>query len=545
VTCADLFAGDLIGRVLPVERPNVSRVGPRWVDRTVGKQHLSGLTSQTRSRRVARLRPRTGQKRLCGARCLDMPRVLELAKWMVLVGCLVVALTALGTNAADAHVKWFVDCNVSDAPLPIQVVFTTTFFLFLTAFLAVFYIACEAEQTALGAVISRILNRWTGSLHRRSDDLLRAAAAISFVLLWADGGLILTPELKASHAWISMIQLLIPIYLFGRATLPAAGAGIILLFGYGAASYGLFHMLDYPVFLGLGVFFALSVSRNPKLVAFRFLCLRWAVALSLLWPAMEKFVYPGWVAPIAIMHPEITLGFDVATVVTGAGVVEFGLAFALFWTPLVRRLAALVLMGLLVAATFDFGKVDAIGHSMIVIILLVVFANPGGKPEYSRPVLAPVVAAAALPAAIFLYTGAHTLAYGSKPAALVPLVSGMLLLAFIFVALQGFFARALLRTTVRRLQGLIGSEANNARSESRPRPSHAHTSGVGTFRPKTPPPAIVPAPAQYGAFVSTPLSSKLVRDRLPYRPSRSVGIRMQTGRSPTSMSSRIPTSRFR
>jgi hypothetical protein len=461
-------------------------------------------------------------------------------------GCLVVAVTTMATTAARAHVKWFVQCNVSDSPLPIPAVFTTTFFLFLTLFLAVFYIACEAEQTALGAIVSRVLNRWTGSLHRRSDDLLRAVAAISFVLLWADGGLILTPELKASHTWISAIQLLIPIYLFGRATLPAAGAAIILLFGYGAATYGLFHMLDYPVFLGLGVFFALSVSRNPKLIAFRFLCLRWAVALSLLWPAMEKFVYPGWVAPIAIMHPEITLGFDVATVVTAAGVVEFGLAFALFWTPLVRRLAALVLMLLLVAATFDFGKVDAIGHSMIVIILLVVFANPGGKPEYSRPVLAPVVAAAGLPAAIFLYTGAHTLAYGSKPAALAPLVSGVLLLAFIFVALQGFFATALLRTMARSLQRLIEREANNARGQSRGRASHANAPSGTASRPRTPLPVIVPAPAPYGAFVNAPSSGKPTRDRPPMRPSRiSAGIRTQTGRSPTSMSSRAPSGRFR
>jgi hypothetical protein len=232
--------------------------------------------------------------------------------------------------------------------------------------------------------------------------------------------------------------------------------------------------------------------------------------------------------------------------VTAAGVVEFGLAFALFWTPLVRRLAALVLMLLLVAATFDFGKVDAIGHSMIVIILLVVFANPGGKPEYSRPVLAPVVAAAGLPAAIFLYTGAHTLAYGSKPAALAPLVSGVLLLAFIFVALQGFFATALLRTMARSLQRLIESEANNARGESRRRPAHANAPSGTASRPRTPLSVIAPAPAPYGALVNAPSSGKPTRDRLPMRPSRiSAGIRTQTGRSPTSMSSRAPSGRFR
>jgi hypothetical protein len=42
--------------------------------------------------------------------------------------------------------------------------------------------------------------------------------------------------------------------------------------------------------------------------------------------------YPAWVAAIAVDHPELTLGFDVSTVVTAAGIVEFGLAFALLWT---------------------------------------------------------------------------------------------------------------------------------------------------------------------------------------------------------------------
>ena len=42
--------------------------------------------------------------------------------------------------------------------------------------------------------------------------------------------------------------------------------------------------------------------------------------------------YPAWVAAIAVDHPELTLDFDVSTVVTAAGIVEFGLAFALLWT---------------------------------------------------------------------------------------------------------------------------------------------------------------------------------------------------------------------
>jgi hypothetical protein len=362
---------------------------------------------------------------------------------LVLIGCVVINLFPMATVAA-AHVKWFVTCDSSDSPIPLQAVFTTTFWLFAALFVLLFYLACKLEQTAIGAFLARLLDRATKSLHERADVLLRAVAAVSFSLLWADGGVILTPELKGNSAWLSAIQVLVPIYLIGRALLPAAAAGIVVLYGYGIATYGLFHMLDYPVFLGLAVYFALSASRNANVHAFRFDCLRWSVALSLLWPAMEKFLYPAWVAPIAATHPELTLGFDVATVITAAGVVEFGLAFALFWTPLVRRLGALTLTLVLFAATFDFGKMDGIGHLMIIAILLVVVAEPGREQVRCRPALAPVVSGAALLAAIFLYSGAHALYYDSLRSALAPFASGMALLAVIFLVLNGF-APALLR----------------------------------------------------------------------------------------------------
>ena len=358
-------------------------------------------------------------------------------KTLIFFGCLLITFI-LTSGVASAHVKWFVPCNVADDPLPVQAVFTSTFFLFLALFLALFYLACAAEQTLFGAMFSRLLDQVIEPLRHRVDDLLRAAAAVFFALLWADGGLILTPELKANNIWLSAIQLLIPLYLYGRATLPAAGAGILLLYGYGAASYGLFHMLDYTVFLGLGVWFALSVSRNSRLLAFRLDFLRWTVALSLLWPSIEKFVYPDWVATIAVVHPELTLGLDVSTVVTAAGIVEFGLAFALLWTPLVRRLAAVVFVLLLTAATFDFGKVDGIGHLMVITILLAVLADRKASPARCRPLLAPLVSSTALLATLLIYTGAHALSYGSFSAAIAPLAGGTALLLLIFLCLHCF-----------------------------------------------------------------------------------------------------------
>jgi hypothetical protein len=383
----------------------------------------------------------------CHGAAHDLRRVgLKIMKPVLFAGCLIVSLPLTSTTAT-AHVKWFVNCNVSDDPLPAQAVLTATFFLFFTLFLIVLFIGCATERTAVGTNISQLLDRYTAPLYRRADDLLRSVAAVSFALLWADGGLIITPELKASSIWLSAIQLLIPMYMFMRATLPAAGAGIIVLYGYGVATYGLFHMLDYPVFVGLGVFFALSVSQNTKLLAFRFDFLRWTVACSLLWPSIEKFVYPGWVAPIAITHPEVTLGFDVATVVTAAGVVEFGLSFALFWTPLIRRLAALALMAVLTAATFDFGRMDGIGYLMIITILMVVFAQPGDKHDRRHPALAPLAGGLALPAVILLYTGSHALYYGSKSASVAPLMGGAALLTLVLLCVRGD-AQSLLRIAV-------------------------------------------------------------------------------------------------
>lgn len=344
------------------------------------------------------------------SRCVKLP---------VFAGYLVITSIAMTVTAA-AHVKWFVNCGVSDSPLPVQAVLTTSFFQFLALFLALFYLACIAERTVFGAMLLRLLDRCTAALHGRADELLRAAAAVFFALLWAQGGLILTPELNASSISLSATQLLIPICLFTRTTLPAAGAGIIILYGYGVVEYGLFHMLDYPVFLGLGTYFILSVLQNAKILAFRHHLLRWTAAFSLLWPSMEKFVYPSWIAPITVVHPELTLGLPVATIITAAGVVEFGLSFALFWTPLVRRLAAFALILLLTAATFDFGKVDGIGHLIFIAILLVVLADPEGKPTRCRPVFAPLLSSVALLTTVSLYTGGHALYYEPKNAAAEP-----------------------------------------------------------------------------------------------------------------------------
>jgi len=109
----------------------------------------------------------------------------------------------------------------------------------------------------------------------------------------------------------------------------------------------------------------------------------------------------------------------------------------MLWTPLLRRLGALALAALLIAATFDFGKLDAVGHLMVVAILLAVVAEPGTEPARCRPAVAPIVSGTALLAVIFLYSGLHTLYYFSRHAAVAPILSGAGLLAVILLYMTG------------------------------------------------------------------------------------------------------------
>lgn len=372
----------------------------------------------------------------------------RLKKATAFVGCLAITVFALATTAS-AQDRWFAVCNVSDNPLPIEKVFTKTFFLCAALCLTLFYFVCAIEQTAFGAAFSRFLDRCTGSLRRYREPLLRAVSAASFAMLWTDIGPILTQasqhlgdlrgsirELNLSAIWLPVIQLLIPVYQFARATLPAAGAAILVLCGYGAATCGPFHMLDYPVFVGLAAFFLLSVIQSTRALAFRFDVLRWSVALSLLWPSTKIFLYPSWIAPVAIAHPKLTLGFDVNTVVTAAGIVEFGLAFALFWTPLVRRLAALMLAVLFAFAAFDFGRVGGIGPVVIFAILVLVFADPGRAQARSRPVLAPFAMSGTWLATVFIYAGVHALNHGTRSAVLLAFTGGAAALGFVFFCLM-------------------------------------------------------------------------------------------------------------
>ena len=325
---------------------------------------------------------------------------------------IVAATLTLLPNVAQAHVKWFAHYSVPQQPLPLHQVFNGTFWQYNATAALFLWLLTMIERQQLGAVVTRSLDRLSAGLQPRVESLYRGGTVMFFTALWVLGDIILTPELKTSWPVIPWLQVAIALSMVSRRTMPLGALGIAFLYAYGVYAYGIFHMLDYPVFLGLAAYLALTgleldfFGLRPLDVA------RWAAALTLMWAAMEKWAYPDWTYPVLASHPEIGMDLSPRFYMITAGVLEFALAFSLVWTPLVRRLAALVLSVMFVSAVLDFGKIDAIGHSMIVVILIGILVDE--KPASRHGAwFAPVAYGGALAGYLTGYWGLHAVLYGT------------------------------------------------------------------------------------------------------------------------------------
>jgi hypothetical protein len=214
-----------------------------------------------------------------------------------------------------------------------------------------------------------------------------------------------------------VVQLALAGCLIWRRTMPLTGLGIVFLFSFATAQYGVFHLADYPIFLGVAVYL---ICRGLDLAPFGLRPLdivRWTAAITLMWASIEKWAYPQWTDPLLAAKPQMTLGATPELFMQAAGVIEFTLAFALIWTPLVRRCAAIILAAIFISAVFEFGKVDAIGHSGIIVVLIGIAADDVRMAVRARHVvLAPAWYGAALALFLFLYYAGHAALFGGLEA---------------------------------------------------------------------------------------------------------------------------------
>jgi len=336
------------------------------------------------------------------------------------LGSLVAGL--LTTTPAQAHVKWFAPYVVGAAPAPVsETLVNGWFWLGILLVMGFFGATVLVERSAFGPRIGGLLDRGTDPLWTRADDFMRAVVGGFFVAIFAVGGIYLTPDLQTPNEWVSWLQLLIAILVFSRRTMPLAAAGIIGLWVIALRDYDFFHLLDYLA-LGIGVAGYLTLAANPegKWYRQRFAVLRWGVAIALMWSSLEKFAYAEWFYPLVEERPFLTFGLPRDTFIPMAGVAEFTMGFGLLWTPLIRRLSAIALLVIFTAAVYPFGRVDLVGHALIMGTLFLIAADPtpsGPRLKRVVPALAgvPMGLLAAMVVIAGAYWGLHGLFYNDQP----------------------------------------------------------------------------------------------------------------------------------
>ncbi len=318
-------------------------------------------------------------------------------------------LSVTSATAASAHVKWFCAFDVAGSPVGLAEVLCDSFEQLVLVSLLALFVGALLERTIVGEAMVRSLDRVTAWARQNTELMFRAVCGAFFVSLWTMGGIILTPELTTTSTALPWFQLAIAVGFLWRQTMPLSALGIVILFGIAVANYGVFHLADYPVFLGVAAYLALTGLRRTLFGIRPLDIVRYTAAVTLMWASVEKWAYPQWSFPLFIEHPAMTLGFDGAYFMKAAGAVEFALAFALICTPLVRRMAAIMLAATFISAIFEFGKVDAIGHSPIIVAMIAIAADDVKVPLRVRQLAAlPVGYGAALATFIGLYYGAHS-----------------------------------------------------------------------------------------------------------------------------------------
>ena len=283
-------------------------------------------------------------------------------------------------SAAFAHVKWF--CSSADPSIPpvsLGAVLTPVFAITLGSFSVILFLG-----TLIDSCIDR---RWpalacTYRVTRSLEEkLIRVAVGAFFLCLWdkgavvpwsQGGGAILTPELVSGAPWISTVQFLVAAALVWRRTCVLAALGIVIVYGAGIADYGFFHLVDYVFFIGIAGYLALTSFEISSAIRWRVPVLCGSLSISLMWTAIEKFLYPQWTILVLIAHPTITAGVAPQIVTVIAGFVEFTLAFFLSTGRGFLRVGAGILLAIFAIAIPEFGHLDAVGHLTIIAILAVV-----------------------------------------------------------------------------------------------------------------------------------------------------------------------------
>lgn len=294
----------------------------------------------------------------------------------------VVGLWLVSSETAVAHVKWFSDFSFEDRPRTFSEVISPLF-IGLTLLSAVVIGGLVLVEKRLQEVSwYNRLNDWLESYREQSLLVMRIGMGVTLLLSW-QADTMLSPDLSTGPV-IGWIQFFLACLLLFQVTTPIAGLGVLGLYGVGIYEYGLFYMLDYLIFVGVGYYLIVTQIEDERIRGTAIPALYATLGFSLGWLALEKLVYPQWSLYILEQNPQLALGFDFQFFIYGAAFVELALGYLLI-INLLQRPFSLVITLVFFTTTLVFGKVEVIGHT-ILHAALIVFVIEGPGRIYRAPI---------------------------------------------------------------------------------------------------------------------------------------------------------------
>lgn len=285
---------------------------------------------------------------------------------------------------AFAHVKWFSKFNYDQAPITFSDISqpAALILVLLSVVTVSFFVVCDRWLEAW-APYSR-LNGFLASYGEKSTVILRVFTGASLLLAWQANSII-APELLIQGQGAGWFQFVLALLLLLEVTTPVAGAGMIVLYFYAMTQYGVFHLMDYAVYLGIGYFLLVSNTKNKTIHGSRIPALYLGLGFSLCWAALEKIFYPMWGLEVLQQAPGLTMGLDPAFFLLSCAFVEFSLGYLLFIGLLSRPLALIITLTFFTTTAF-FGKTEVVGHTLLHGALLV-FIVLGTGDYFRAPIM--------------------------------------------------------------------------------------------------------------------------------------------------------------
>lgn len=287
-------------------------------------------------------------------------------------------LALLLPTEATAHVKWFVNYDTTHEPISLAQMLQSVEFIVLLLLSTLVIFLTSVLDRKLASPVDVV--RWQPALYRLEHyvpQIMRYGTSAFFLTL-AIGfpNIILTPELIIDNPTLCYVHGLIAVTAFHRRTSLIAGVAILFLYSYAVQLYGTFHMLDYLVFIGTAVYLIMQTLRPEVIRGLSIELVRFTLAYSFLWGAIEKFLQPELFFQLLGEHSYLAMGMDWSFFIRCCGFVEFCCAWHIY-SGRAAGYAGIGMMAFFVTvAVIPFGMIDFIGHFLFIIPLIAILFTP-------------------------------------------------------------------------------------------------------------------------------------------------------------------------